>query len=302
MSLQAFYQWAHSIDDAYSGGVSPVFLFSPASASIFATFLTLNPDQLAAVNNINPALTLNAGLPIIATPDSLPNNTNNATSLAEERGNSDFDIRNLFVISYTYQLPALKQLRALGSGWELAGITTIHSGQPYSVYSNFFGVPLRPDVVGTPTFNNSNPNGAIDNGIPAGCGNGSFTSPSTCAGGVVSAFNTSKTFDFEPGDLPRNTFFGPSFTNFDFSVLKNTRIAEGTNLQFRAEFFNLFNNTNYRQPYSQTGQYTATLKALGQAGEGSAFPSAFFGQVLQAYPARQVQFGISSNFNLSGST
>jgi len=291
-SFQAFYQFAHSIDDAYSGATAPVFLFSPTAASIISNplFGLINRDQLASINNINPALTLNAGLPIISTPDWLPNDTSNSSSLASERGNSDFDIRHLFVVSYIYQLPEWKRARAFGSGWQIAGITTIHSGQPYSVYSDFFGVPLRPDVVGIPATNNNNPNGAIDNAIPAGCNNGSFSKP--CAGtGQSSAFGVTPTFLFQPGNLPRNTFYGPSFTNFDFSVLKNTRITEGTNLQFRAEFFNLFNNTNYRQPISDSGQ-AATIPGIA----GTTVPNSFFGQILQANAGRQIQFGLKFQF------
>ena len=284
-TFQAFYQWAHSIDDAYSGGVSPVFLFSPPTASLLASELFLNPDQLAAINNINPALTLNPGLPVIASSDTLPNNTSNSSSLASERGNSDFDIRHLFVVAYVYDVPKWKAAKVFGSGWQLAGITTIHSGQPYSVYANYFGVPLRPNPnpnVAT-VVNNGSPNGAIDNGVPAGC-KVSFDCPGTS---LTSSFDPDANyFSFQPGSLGRNTFYGPSFTNFDFSVLKNTRITERTNLQFRAEFFNLFNHTNFLQPNSETGT----------SGITSAYPNPFFGQILQAAPARQVQFGLKFQF------
>jgi len=288
LSVQAFYQWSHAIDDAYSGSSAPVFLFSPTAGSIVSNEVVVNRDQLAAVNNINPALTLNPGLPIIATPDTLPNNTENSTSLAAERGNSDFDIRNLFVVAYTYDLPPWKTLRAFGSGWELAGITTIHSGQPYSVYGDFFGVPLRPTATGAVPTNNTNSAGAIDGALPAGC-NVSIT----CAGtSAVSAFDTNATFDFNGGSLGRNTFYGPKYANFDFSVLKNTKITEGTNLQFRAEFFNLFNNTNFRQPNSQSGQYVTDPTT----GVSNVVLSPFFGQILQAYSARQIQFGLKFQF------
>lgn len=289
LSLQAYYQWGHSIDNAPSPA-APVFLLSPSAASIMANLLIINRDQLTAVNNANPALTLRPGLPIITTADLLPNNTTNVASLAGERASSDFDIRNRFVVAYTYAIPQWKRAGLLGNGWQLAGITTVQSGQPYSVYANFFGVPLRPDPNGPTRINNSNANGAIDNALPAGC-NVSFSCMGTSQ---TSSFDTNPTFSFQPGSLARNTFYGPYFVNFDFSVLKNTRVAEGMTLQFRAEFFNIFNRANLRQPFSQSGQYESNPLDPSQA--NTVVPNPFFGQILQANSARQIQFGIKFVF------
>lgn len=290
LTLQAYYQWAHSIDNAPTS-IAPVFLYSPTAASAITDIATLNRDQLAGINNVNPALTLRPGLPVISTPDSLPNNTTNDTSLASQRASSDFDIRHRFVIAYTYAVPSWKRAGILGSGWQLGGITTIQSGQPYSAYSNFFGVPLRPDPQGTTTLNYSNPGGAIDNGLPAGC---PFAYEGGCPGSnQVSSFNPGPTFNFEPGSLARNTFYGPAFINFDFSVLKNTRIRESMNLQFRAEFFNIFNRSNFRQPFSQTGQFESDPISSSSP---STVLNPFFGQILQAYAGRQIQFGLKLVF------
>ncbi len=82
--------------------------------------------------------------------------------------------------------------------------------------------------------------------------------------------------------------------NFDLLVLKNTRVAEGMTLQFRAEFFNIFNQTNLRQPFSQSGQYESNPLVPSQP--STVVPNTFFGQNVQAYPARQIQFGIKFMF------
>jgi hypothetical protein len=53
---------------------------------------------------------------------------------------------------------------------------------------------------------------------------------------------------FHFGNLGRNTITGPGFSNTDFSVLKNTTIFESIRMQFRAEFFDIFNHANFGQP------------------------------------------------------
>ncbi len=50
------------------------------------------------------------------------------------------------------------------------------------------------------------------------------------------------------GNLGRNAIFGPGYSNVDFSITKNTQIWERLNLQFRAEFFNIFNHPNFALP------------------------------------------------------
>ncbi len=50
------------------------------------------------------------------------------------------------------------------------------------------------------------------------------------------------------GNIGRNTLRLPGVSTFDFSLIKNTRLTEQTNLQFRAEFFNIFNRANFSRP------------------------------------------------------
>jgi Carboxypeptidase regulatory-like domain len=290
LQLHTFYQWSKSIDDASS--LQPqVFLASPQFASIVVSATADNPDNFAGANNISPTLSLQGNLPLITTRPRLPQDSIN---LAGERARSDFDIRNRFVVEYVYSVP--RWAPVVGSGWQLAGITTLQSGQPFTVYSDFFGTPLRPNVLGPVPTNMNNSQAAIDHGIPAGF--------------PGSVFDLTPTFQLQPGSLGRNALGGPKFVNFDFSVLKDTHLgkSERANLQFRAEFFNLFNNVNFHQPYSRANLFFAAQPSFATQFPGLCrlannavvatcyLPDPFFGQILQAFPARQVQFALKLLF------
>jgi len=61
------------------------------------------------------------------------------------------------------------------------------------------------------------------------------------------------------GNAGRNIVVGPGFHNFDFSVVKNTKIGETVNLQFRSEFFNIFNHPNFALPHILAAPNFGTL-------------------------------------------
>lgn len=289
LTLNMFYQWAKSIDTA-STLYAPTMLFTPGAGNFLCGFFLINCDQFAQVNTASsPALNLRPGFPIITSRGIFPQDSGN---LDGERGVSDFDVRHRFVVRYIYDVP--KFWGAAGSGWQLSGITLFQSGQPFSVYADFFGLPLRPSLVGDPNINNGNPHGAINSAIPAGCNVGIFTG--ACAGVPgSSAFDTTPTTQFLPGSQGRNMFTGDGIVNFDFSILKNTYLgdSERYNIQFRVEFFNIFNTSNYRLPYSQAGQ---PLDFTGFGGGAAFFPDPFFGQALQARSPREVQLGVKFIF------
>jgi hypothetical protein len=291
LTLHVHYMWSHSIDTASSTN-PPVYLLSPTAADTMSFLYSIDPYQLTALNNANPTLSLRPGFPTISTSPDLPSDSQNSADLSGQRASSDFDMRHRAVIYYAYDVPKVASLRGLGNGWELAGITSLQSGQPFSVYGDFFGVPLRPNLVGPAQINNSNPSGAIDNAVPAGCNNGSFAN--ACYGtSAKSSFAVNPTFYFGSGSLPRNSFIGPQFYNFDFSVLKNVYLGKGENkyLQIRAEFFNLFDRANYRQPYSNEGQFVNNPCPSVCSGSSFAVPNPFFGQILQTFDPRTIQFG-----------
>jgi hypothetical protein len=154
----------------------------------------------------------------------------NNYNLRAERGNSDFDIRHRLSWSFLYEIPTTRKLpTVLGKGWQLGGILSLQTGQPFSVLTGQDNSSTglgndRPDLIGDPN-----------------------AGPHT----VQSWFNTAA---FRPnavltfGNAGRNIVVGPGFRNFDFSVLKTTRLRENVNLQFRAEFFNITNHPNFALP------------------------------------------------------
>jgi hypothetical protein len=281
LQVRLHYQFARSIDGASS--LRPqVFLVSPGIATLITSFAIVNPDNFAGANNISPGLSLRPTLPIITTRPGLPQNSSN---LAGERGLSDFDVRQRFVAQYIYDVP--KWAPVIGSGWELLGITTLQSGQPFTVFDDFFGTPFRPNVIGRVAIHNSNPNGAIDNGII----------PSTGAGSAFK-FPVGPNLQLLPGSLGRNTFIGPKLVNFDFSVMKNTHLgrSERATLQLRVEFFNLFNNTNFLQPISEGGLIFSDVAGNFCGGCIDSVSNPFFGKIIQARPAREIQAAIKLIF------
>ena len=157
-------------------------------------------------------------------------------------GPSSFDERQRLVLSYVYELPFgagkkyLGGARGIGgwlaSGWELSGIGTFDSGRPFTAViskdqSNTGGSNIdRPNLVGDPF---SVPGGqTVDHWF-------------NTAAFALPAFGTL-------GNVGRNTLVGPRFDNIDFSLLKNSRIGENRNLQFRAEIFNILNHPNFDLP------------------------------------------------------
>ena len=79
------------------------------------------------------------------------------------------------------------------------------------------------------------------------------------------------------GTAGRNIAQGPGYANWDFSAFKNIRVAEGKELQFRAEFFNLLNHTNFRLPDSDISSPT-------------------FNETLTAQAPRLIQFALKFQF------
>ncbi len=150
-------------------------------------------------------------------------------NLRAEKGPSTYDTKHRFTGALNYSVPVWGSLpKRLAEGWALNTIVTIQSGRPIPIIDDNFGINghLRPDVVPgvNPILPHWNPATGYLN--PA-----AFAEP---AG--------------EFGTLGRNQIYGPSFWNADFSVTKDTKITETFGVQFRAEFFNIFNHPNFALP------------------------------------------------------
>jgi hypothetical protein len=163
------------------------------------------------------------------------------------RGPADQDRKHVFVFSEVWELPFGRGKRFLGNsprgadllfgGWQLNTITTWMSGLPFTPTLSFGANcsvnsgPCRPDRVGDPDRDQRSRDGWFAVGIGAG------TPWAQAALG-------------KHGNAGRNSLRGPSFFQTDLSVFKNFKITEGTNLEFRAEGFNIFNQVNLGLPDS----------------------------------------------------
>ena len=186
------------------------------------------------------------------------------------RGLSAFDSTHNFVASYTYTLPIdkLSGPKPLTNGWGISGITRFSTGLPVTLVENddqsllgtAFGGPIilpvdTPDQVAPLVITNPRTNG------------GRFFNPSAFAPSALGV----------EGNARRRFFHGPGINNFDFALLKDTRITERFDLQFRGEFFNLFNHAQFLTP-------------------GGILGTSSFGQVPGTLPGRIGQLSLKLNF------
>jgi hypothetical protein len=168
-----------------------------------------------------------------------------------ERGPSTFDATHSFSLSLTQEIPiqTLSFLdgvnRKVVEGWQLISISSISSGTPFTVYSGLQQTGAgsansdRPDQIAKPAL--STARARREDYFGHGDNNASFFSiPINVQGGTGP--NQGRF-----GTLGRNTFRGPAFYDFDISLVKDTPIgkrksgSELVNVQFRSEFFNIFN-------------------------------------------------------------
>lgn len=184
-----------------------------------------------------------------------------------DRGNLDFTKRHHASINYIYALPFGKGKRYFSSlpgslekmfgGWQVAGISYLMTGDPFSVTftSTTLGWPSsRADIVGDPAVSNR-----------------SLTQWFNPA-----AFAVPQPFKY--GNSARNMLFGPGAVYWDASLFKNTAITERAALQFRAEFFNVLNHPNFGTPASNIS-VPATV-----------------GRISSATDPRNIQFGLRLQF------
>jgi hypothetical protein len=189
-------------------------------------------------------------------------------------GRCDFDLRHMFVFSSIYQLPFGKGRTFLTNasgledaflgGWDIGGIVSVQSGLPFTI-----GVTGDPANVGSGAFQTAE---LVGNPDPPGFKRTTQEWFNTAA----FAEPTFGTF----GNSGRNILSLPAYRNFDFYASKNFAITERFKLQFRAEFFNIFNHPTYGQGYSGVG-----------GGQVMDVGTPSFGELLSASPARIIQFG-----------
>ncbi len=196
----------------------------------------------------------------------LPMNSANPTG---EYGNSDYDQRHRFTLSLTYAIPGIKTFGQLLEGWQVNTIISVYASQPWGP------IDAGTDISGTgelvDRWNFFGDTGAFKPTISSGVPYFAGTSDSTClakataldggvAGGNVTAlglygcYRVGSSIMLPPavghfGNMGRNVFHDFGFRNADFSANKNFRFGERLNMQFRAEFFNIFNHPNFANPF-----------------------------------------------------
>ena len=215
---------------------------------------------------------------------------------SRERGLADFDVRNRLAFTTLWDIPSPHGsgfLNKILGGWELTNVTILQSGPPFSVICTAAFAPVfgaGGAVVGnTGCDYNADGNNLDYPNVPSfgssigGLSRSSYIKGIFACGGSTFCSSVFPAPAFgQEGDLGRNTFHGPGYANTDFSVIKNIQIpwfigTEGAKIQFRTEFFNVFNRVNLTNVNNQMN-------------------GAAFGQSTSTYPARDIQFALRLAF------
>jgi len=190
---------------------------------------------------------------ITAGSPQIPQNFNDYRS---EYGLSAFDRTHRYVLFFNYDVPWFNHgmlgnsvMKRMFGGWTLNGFTEAQSGQPFTILTGVdsYGIgstAARPDY---------NPNGIIMLD-PVTHDYRTFTTPLNGTGIVVTPLGPSglplADSRVQFGNLGKNTFRGPGFNSQNFTLIKRVQIRERAALQFRAEFFDIFNHRNFGNPVS----------------------------------------------------
>lgn len=194
----------------------------------------------------------NVGARVHRTPE-------NSYDLSADRGYTDFDRRQILVTNFVYQEPFFRGAHgieaALLKGWETTGIVTFQTGLPANLgySSSTAGLANRPNWLGS-----------------------SFAGPRT----VAEYFNT-KAFAAPPfgffGNADYDLVHGPGMNNWDMGWMKNFKLGERVNLQFRADTFNAWNHVSFN-------------------GLSATFGNSSFGQITSDHTPRTVEFALKLAF------
>ncbi|MDA2933278.1 TonB-dependent receptor [Acidobacteria bacterium AH-259-D05] len=194
------------------------------------------------------------------------------------RGRSNHDVRQNLTINYGWELP-FGRGKAIGSdlegvanaligGWKLNGIMELSSGNPFTV-----------TVSGGSRFNNCSCGTLYPDLIPGGDNNRILEEPDKW-------FDASQFVLPDPrffGSVARNSLQGPGLANFDFSLAKLTSLREEVGLEFRAEFFNIFNHPNFRTPAARVLSSRGPIPTAGRISS-------------TVNTSRQIQFALKLTF------
>jgi outer membrane receptor protein involved in Fe transport len=214
IGLTANYTWSHSLDNLSS-------TFSDGTYSNYA---------LGFTDAFNPSLNY---------------------------GNSDFDIRNRLNLAANWELPWFKSgngfTRAVLGGWGTGAIFNVRSGAPFSIFdcNNYNGTtcPQWAQEGTLPRTGASTPTGQSNTfnyiALPSTAGVVDNQSVSLGMPVCTGLYHTGCTYTTDGSKYPgRNGFYGPGYWNLNMNFYKNFSLTERFKLQFRGEFYNIFNHSN----------------------------------------------------------
>jgi hypothetical protein len=212
-----------------------------------------------------------------------------ASNIKADYGRAILDRRHILSVNYIYELPFFKSQtnfagKALG-GWQVSGIASYYTGLPFTVASSSYdtaGFGFIPAIVagGRPSLlcdPNANAPHTVDQWF-----NGACFARQTAAGvtGVPSVAGTAQ----------RGAVDGPPTKRVDFTLAKNIHFGENVGIQLRAEAFNVFNHTNFRNLSVSRAIASETICVAGTVG------CTGFGTVTSFRDPRIMQFGIKLFF------
>lgn len=194
------------------------------------------------------------------------------------RGLADFNVAHNLEVNYTWKIGTPKWATGFKqwplSGWEIGGVFEASTGVPFT--PGFGG-----DALGVKS---TDPSIDVPN-LVNGPGCGSLINPGDPNHYIkTQCFAVPNPISLR-GNLGRNTVIGPGLLNFDFSLFKNNhikRISDTFNVQFRAEFFNILNHTNFAPPLDNRNIFDSAGTPIGNAGLITSTQT----------PSRQIQFAL----------
>lgn len=290
LGIQRELRWGLSIDAGYVGNhgthllravrinQTPLGTPSPAAASArFRGYGTITERQTSASSrydsfqlgvNQRMARGVQFGLAytwskvVTDSPDDRTTIPQDSFNLRAERARASFDKTHIFVANFIWELPFFREASGVVynilGGWQIGGIVRAESGTPLSIFvsgnpaNSFFGGSVRPNLVADPEGPKT---------INQWFNTAAFVNPPT------------NTF----GNAGRSLVDGPGIHLWDLSIYKNFRITEEVRLQFRSEFFNTFNHTNF-------------------SGVGTTLGTPTYGRITSALEPRQIQLGLRLEF------
>ena len=243
--------------------------------------------NIPAFDAVSSALTTTGNRSVNVSHYNLPQNPLgfSQTGAGGDRGRSDFDVQSRAVADFVYA-PAFGSRGAWLNGFVLSGITTVQSGQPFTIFSGpaYGQVTQRINLTSASAIQTTgNPNAYIAGVSRANlvAANSTATCPSLYAQPTL--YSAKSTPGACVGNSGRNAFTGPAFFSEDLALQRALRLSERRSLILRAEGYNIFNRANFYNPISELSNDGVHINPE-------------FGLIRSAHDPRQFQFAARYEF------